>query len=38
MEILMQKGERLDVYFEGHQFRVEYDKNTNENLKLTKII
>jgi len=37
-KITLTKDDKLKVYFEGHEFLISYDENTNENLKMRKLI
>ena len=37
-EVYLGKDEILKVFFEGHEYNIQYDEETNENIKLERII
>ena len=36
--VYMGRHDTVELFFEGHTFQVEYDPETNENLKMKKVI
>jgi len=36
IKINIGKKDKLEIYFEGHYYRIEYNDKTNESLKMTK--